>query len=204
MPSPDALGTPILTLASASSRRLELLRQLGYDPQVRAAAIDETPRPLERPQSLVRRLAQEKAAAAWRELQGGIVLGADTVVVVDGQVFGKPRDLDAARCMYAALGGRWHGVLTAVAVYDGRQWYRCLRRSAVWLRPLSSAEVTAYWTSAEPFDKAGGYGIQGLGASFVRSLRGSYSGVMGLPLFETAELLGAAGLPPPFLRDRHE
>ncbi|MGC8467246.1 MAG: Maf family protein [Acidithiobacillus sp.] len=204
MPSPDASGTPALTLASASPRRLELLRQLGYAPRVRVAAVDETPHPTEGPQTLVRRLARDKALAVWHALPEGIVLAADTVVVQGEQIFGKPRDFAEAQRMYAALGGRWHRVLTAVAIYDGQRWYRGLSRSAVLLRPLSRAEAAAYWASGEPWDKAGAYGIQGLGASFVQSLRGSYSGVMGLPLYETATLLRAVGLSPPFLRDRHE
>jgi len=204
VPSPEASCRYPLTLASASPRRFELLRQLGYSPQIRVAAIDETPHPGEAPAALVRRLAREKAWAVWQQLGEGLVLAADTLVALDGQIFGKPRDLAEAQRMYRALGGRWHRVLTAVALHDGRRWYRCLSRSAVWLRPLTSLEAAAYWASGEPHDKAGGYAIQGLGASFVQSLRGSYSGVMGLPLFETAALLRAAGLPPPFLRGRHE
>ncbi len=195
-----------LILASASPRRLELLRQLGYAPTVCIPHVDETPLPGESPSVLVRRLAGEKARAVGQQHPKATVLGADTIVTVEGKIFGKAVDLDSAEAFYQALGGRWHQVLTAVAVLQptsGRLRVR-LSRNAVFMRPLSPKEVRAYWETGEPLDKAGGYAIQGLGAAFIHGLRGSYSGVMGLPLAETAGLLEAAGLPPLFLQDAHE
>ncbi|MBU2754599.1 septum formation inhibitor Maf [Acidithiobacillus sp. CV18-2] len=195
---------PQLILASASPRRRELLAQLGYTPELRPTSIDESRRNGEPPAQLVRRLAREKARAAVRSDENALVLGADTLVCLGDRVFGKPADAAEAQQNYALLGGRWHQVLTAVAITDGQRVWQTLSRNAVFLRPISPAEAHAYWVSGEPQDKAGGYAIQGLGAVFVRSLRGSYSGVMGLPLAETAALLSQLGLPPPHLQARHE
>jgi len=195
---------PSLVLASASPRRRDLLQQLGYIPELRPSSLDESRRPGERPADLVRRLAREKALAARLPGEDALVLGADTVVCLGDQVFGKPRDLVHARAIYQTLAGRWHQVLTAVAICHGGQVHSLLARSAVRLRALSDAEAAAYWASGEPQDKAGAYAIQGLGAVFLRGLRGSCTGVMGLPLAETAALLSRLGLPPPVWQNTHE
>ncbi|MEY2342789.1 nucleoside triphosphate pyrophosphatase [Acidithiobacillus sp. IBUN Pt1247-S3] len=195
---------PKLVLASASPRRRELLAQLGYTPELRPTSIDESRHAGESPRHLVRRLAREKAESALRADEDALVLGADTLVCLGDQVFGKPADYTEAEQNYRALGGRWHQVLTAVAITDGSRIRQILSRNAVYLRSISSAEAHAYWASGEPQDKAGGYAIQGLGAVFVRSLRGSYSAVMGLPLAETATYLHELGLSSPKLQAIHE
>ncbi len=184
---------PALLLASASPRRRELLWQIGVAHRVAIAGIDEQPRPGEAAAECVQRLALAKARRIW---QGQLpVLGADTAVVLDGEMLGKPHDREAALAMLARLSGRAHRVLTAVALVDQRGGEVRLSESEVRFRPIDPAECTRYWESGESRDKAGGYAIQGLGAVFISELRGSYSGVMGLPLFETAALLDAAGVP---------
>jgi septum formation protein len=184
---------PVLVLASASPRRRELLWQIGVAHRVAIADIDEQPRAGESVGECVQRLALAKAKAVWQpDLP---VLGADTAVVLDGEMLGKPRDRHSALAMLARLSGRRHRVLTAVALVDARASQLRLNDSEVEFRVVESAECARYWDSGEPRDKAGGYAIQGLGAVFVRRVHGSYSGVMGLPLFETAELLDAAGIP---------
>lgn len=187
----------ILYLASASPRRAELLRQIAVPFSTLIAAIDETPRPGEPAPVYVERLARAKAAAALARLdptEPACVLGADTAVLLDGRILGKPADRDDARAMLGALSGREHQVLTAVAVADGQ---RCLARvvpTRVRFRDVTAAEIAAYWATGEPQDKAGGYAIQGLGAVFVSHLEGSYSAVVGLPLGETAQLLAQFGI----------
>ncbi len=184
---------PALLLASASPRRRELLWQIGVAHRVAVADIDEQARAGEAAPECVRRLALAKAVKLW---QGELpVLGADTAVVLDGVMLGKPRDREDALAMLARLSGRTHRVLTAVALLDRRGSEVRLSDSEVRFRQLEPAECARYWDSGEPRDKAGGYAIQGLGAVFVSELRGSYSGVMGLPLLETASLLDAAGVP---------
>lgn len=184
-----------LVLASASPRRSELLAQIGVRFVRQAVDIDETPRADEPAGDYVRRVALEKARAARREFGDDevLVLGADTAVVVDGRPLGKPADLAHARDMLRRLSGRRHRVLSAVALVGEREAVR-VSDSAVWFRSLSDAEIEAYWRTGEPRDKAGGYAIQGLGAVFVERLEGSYSGVMGLPLYETAQLLEEFGI----------
>jgi nucleoside triphosphate pyrophosphatase len=184
---------PVLVLASASPRRRELLWQIGVAHRVAIAAIDESPRAGESVGACVQRLALAKARNVGDA--GLPVLGADTAVVLDGELLGKPRDRHSALSMLSRLSGRTHRVLTAVALVDGRGSQLRLSESEVQFRTLSDAECARYWDSGEPRDKAGGYAIQGLGAVFVSRLLGSYSGVMGLPLCETAELLDAAGVP---------
>lgn len=184
---------PVLVLASASPRRRELLWQIGVAHRIAIAAIDETPGAGESAADCVVRLALAKAKKVWT---GSLpVLGADTAVVLDGELLGKPRDRHSALAMLERLSGRSHRVLSAVALVDGGASQVRLSDSEVQFRTLGAAECAHYWDSGEPRDKAGGYAIQGLGAVFVSQLRGSYSGVMGLPLFETAALLDAAGVP---------
>jgi len=186
---------PVLLLASTSPRRRELLLQLGVAHIARGAELDEARQPAESPHDYVVRIASAKANTL-RDAAGSLpVLGADTVVVLNGLMYGKPRDRDDALGMLARLSGREHEVLTAVALADSRGIARAVNVSAVRFRALSAAECRDYWDSGEPHDKAGGYAIQGFAAAFIESLHGSYSGVMGLPLFETATLLRAAGVP---------
>jgi len=181
-----------LILASASPRRRELLRQLGYSFRVLASAVDERWRETDASASAhAVRLAREKALAAPA---GGVVLAADTVVHVGGVVLGKPEDRAQALGMLAQLSGREHEVITAVAVRSGEHLLEAMSRTRVWFRDLSEAERIAYWDSGEPTDKAGAYAIQGRAAAFINQIEGSYSGVVGLPLFETASLLAQAGL----------
>lgn len=189
---------PELILASASPRRRELLDQIGVRYRVQAAALDEHQLPGESPGACVQRLALAKAQHVYARVQGHgvLVLGADTAVVLDGLMLGKPADRAAHLAMISALAGRSHQVLTAVALVGAHGASVSLSDSEVQLRAISAAEAGAYWDSGEPADKAGGYAIQGRGALFVRSLHGSYSGVMGLPLFETAALLEEHGLLP--------
>jgi septum formation protein len=196
MMSHPTSALPVLYLASASPRRRALLDQIGVAHEVAPAEIDETRRPEEPPREYVLRLAREKALAVRAARAGRPVLAADTAVVLGPTVYGKPRDREDALAMLAALGGRTHQVLTAVALAAGEERLTsALSESTVELRALSAAECRAYWDTGEPADKAGAYAIQGLGAVFVRALHGSFSGVMGLPLYETAELLRAAGVP---------
>lgn len=190
--SPDTI-----VLASASPRRRELLTQIGVPHVVLAVDIDESAQPGEAPSALARRLAREKAVAG-RMRDGGdrAALGSDTIVVLDGEVYGKPRDAADARRMLGALSGRSHEVMSAVALAlpGGGPVRDALSVTEVRMRALAPAEIDAYWASGEPEGKAGAYAIQGLGAVFIEHIRGSYSGVMGLPLYETASLLQAAGL----------
>ena len=183
-------------LASTSPRRRELLNQIGVSHRVLTVSVPEQRRPNEAPETFVVRTALAKARAGWSLLAPGQrapVLGADTAVVLDDRVLGKPRGRDDALAMLRELSGRTHRVMTAVALIDGDEHSR-LSVSKVRWRELSDSECLAYWRSGEPRDKAGAYGIQGLGAVFVEHLEGSYSGVMGLPLFETAQLLRLAGI----------
>jgi septum formation protein len=184
-----------LVLASGSPRRLQLLASLGLECDVLPVDIDEAPRPGEAPPDYARRLAADKVAAALERVPPGrLVLGADTVVALGDEILGKPTDeVDAAR-MLRRLSGRTHEVHTAVAVGgDGDVAFR-LATSEVTFRNLRDTEIDAYVATGEPADKAGAYGIQGLAAIFVTRLSGSYSGVVGLPLCETAELLQRHGI----------
>jgi septum formation protein len=181
-----------LVLASASPRRRELLNGLGVEFVVRAPDIDEAQLPGEDPFAYVRRLALEKArAAATMGTAKEWVLGADTTVVVDGRIFGKPADDDDAQRMLEALAGRHHEVLTGVAlIADGREQV-VLESTKVFFAPMSAAEIDDYVKSGEPRDKAGAYAIQGRGAAFVTRIEGSYSNVVGLPLHRVYALLRA-------------
>jgi len=182
---------PKLYLASTSPRRREILRMLGIDFEVIAVDIDESPKTGETPADLVLRLAKNKAEAAPAP---GLVLGADTVVVLDERVLCKPGDADAAVEMLLALSGRTHTVLTGVALRTPHGTRTALSATNVQFREIERDEALAYWQSGEPSDKAGAYAIQGLGAAFVAAIHGSYSGVVELPVFETVELLKAAGI----------
>jgi septum formation protein len=192
-------GAPAaLLLASRSPRRAELLRTLGVAFRVIDVEVDETTRVGEAPVDYVRRLARDKARAG-QAVAGGAslpVLAADTTVVLDGAILGKPLDDADARAMLARLAGRTHEVLTGVAVIDARGWLDdAVVATRVSFRALSPAEIAAYVASGEPADKAGAYGIQGLGGALVERIDGSYSNVVGLPLVETLALLDAAGVP---------
>ena len=184
-------------LASGSPRRRELLQQIGVSFRVIQADLDETALQAEAPAAYVSRLAEAKALAGWqrsRGMQQAPVLAADTAVVLDGKILGKPKDGDDAMRMLRELSGRTHEVLTAVALRTAAGSEVRLSRSSVTFRSIDAVEARAYWDSGEPRDKAGAYAIQGYAAIFIADLQGSYSGVMGLPLFETARLLEAAGL----------
>jgi septum formation protein len=189
-------GVPnFIHLASASPRRSELLRQLGVRCDIHPADIDESLQPDEAPSAYVERLALEKARAALASIgtPRAPVLAADTTVVLDAGILGKPRDRDDAIAMLSRLSGRCHEVLTAIAVVDAARAETAVNRSTVQFRRIESDEIDAYWRSGEPADKAGAYAIQGIGAIFVEELHGSYTGVMGLPLFETARILSTFG-----------
>ncbi|MFU8896194.1 MAG: Maf family protein [Gammaproteobacteria bacterium] len=179
-----------LVLASGSPRRLQLLASIGLACEVAPVDIDETPRDNEAPVDYARRLAAEKLAAALeRHAPGTLVLAADTVVALDETILGKPADAGDASRMLRRLSGRTHQVHTAVAAgRDARAAFR-LSSSEVTFRHIGQNEIDAYVASGEPLDKAGAYGIQGLAAMFVTHLSGSHSGVVGLPLCETADLL---------------
>lgn len=187
-----------LHLASGSPRRRELLAQIGVPFVTLIASIDETALPDEPAQRYVERLAREKALAGLATLgrsEGAVVLGADTAVVLDGRILGKPNDRADALSTLAALSGREHEVMTAVALAATDRVESRVVVSRVRFRPLRPGEAEAYWATGEPRDKAGGYGIQGLAAVFVSQLEGSYSAVVGLPLCETAQLLEVFGIP---------
>ncbi|AGA87815.1 Maf family protein [Stutzerimonas stutzeri] len=186
-----------LYLASASPRRRELLAQIGVPFSLIDVSVDETPSPTESPEAYVERVAREKALAGLASLsdQDGCVLGADTSVVLDQHILGKPVDRADGLAMLAALSGRTHRVMTALALASRTACEVRVVISEVTFRAIAQAEAERYWASGEPADKAGGYAIQGWGAVFVSQLHGSYSAVVGLPLCETAQLVDAFGLP---------
>ena len=186
---------PLITLASVSPRRQELLKQIGVPHVVVGAHIDESVRPHESPHDYVLRTARSKAEAVWNAHRQLPVLAADTTVVLDGLTLGKPQHREDALRMLTRLSGRTHEVLTAVALATQSGVSLRVSVSSVRFRTLAAEECAAYWETGEPRDKAGAYAIQGRAAVFVESLQGSYSGVMGLPLFETVELLRTAGVP---------
>ena len=184
--------TPQIYLASGSPRRRELLAQIGVRFAVVSAQIDERIQSEETPAEYVQRLALEKARAGSRSVQAVLplpVLGADTAVVVEGEILGKPQDEAHSLAMLDRLAGRSHDVYTGVAVAFNHEERVSISVSRVTFRPIAREERLAYWRSGEPQDKAGGYAIQGIGAVFIERLEGSFTGVMGLPLFETARLL---------------
>jgi septum formation protein len=183
-----------LVLASGSPRRRELLARLGLEPEVVPAAIDESPLPDEPPPLHALRVARAKAAAAAAGRPAAAVLAADTIVVVDGEILGKPHDRDEARAMLRRLSGRSHLVITAVALRFGKREASHVEQAHVTFRPISHELLDWYVATGEADDKAGAYAIQGRAGAFVARLEGSYSGVMGLPLYELRELFARAGL----------
>jgi septum formation protein len=192
-------------LASGSPRRRELLQQIGIFFRVIAAAVDETALADEAPSAYVTRLAAAKADVGWKRSSEAAdapetakipVLAADTAVILDGKILGKPAGREDAENMLRQLSGRTHEVLTAIALRTADGLHSRISRSEVTFRRIAAAEAQAYWETGEPRDKAGAYAIQGRAAIFIADLRGSYSGVMGLPLFETADLLSQAGYVP--------
>lgn len=185
----------MLILASQSPRRAELLTQLGVQFSQYSADIDETPKQGEKPSDYVLRMAQEKSAAGWQKSpKQNIVLGADTCVVAQGQILGKPQNqVDASR-MLNLMSEQTHQVLTAVAVTSQQQKKSVMVTTEVTFGILSQGLIDWYWKTGEPQDKAGGYGIQGLGGQFVKQINGSYSAVVGLPLYETKLLLTEFGV----------
>ncbi len=191
------MGYDSVVLASASARRSLLLDQIGVRHRPHAADLDEDPLPGERPDVYVQRLARDKARAVVAALGSPPdcpVLAADTTVVLDGRIYGKPEDEAACVDILSALSGRRHEVLTAIALQAGDALQSVLSTSFVTFRVIGADECRRYWATGEPAGKAGGYAIQGRGAVFVAALEGSFSGVMGLPLYETAALLDAAGV----------
>jgi septum formation protein len=185
---------PVLRLASASPRRRQLLELIGVPHVVTPADIDETPHAAEPADEYVVRLAREKADAIWRRHTDLPVFAADTTVVVDGEILGKPESDADARAMLGKLSGRQHVVHTGIALCTSRGTRADLSTTRVSFAALTPDAIAAYWASGEPQGKAGAYAIQGLGAVFVSGVDGSYTGVMGLPLYETARLLRAAGI----------
>ncbi|WP_334189888.1 Maf family protein [Noviherbaspirillum sp.] len=194
-------------LASKSPRRRELLRQIGVDFELlllrdqspRGPEVSEEVLPGEKAEDYVTRVTREKAEYAcstmlWRRLPVRTVLAADTTVTIDGRILGKPADPTEAAEMLRALSGRTHQVLTSVAVRRDETTHQTLQTSDVTFAVLTDAMIKAYCATTEPYDKAGGYGIQGMAAVFIQHISGSHSGIMGLPLHETAQLLHQAGI----------
>ena len=192
----DKSAAPALRLASASPRRRQLLELIGVPHVVTPADIDETPLEAERADHYVMRLARGKADAVWQKQRDLPVLGSDTTVVIGEEILGKPESEAEAVAMLGKLSGRTHLVHTGIALRmpDGRE-FMGISSTQVQFAHLEPAQLHAYWASGEPQGKAGAYAIQGLGAVFVSGINGSYTGVMGLPLYETAEMLRAAGIP---------
>ena len=194
MPTGDG-PSPSLILASASPRRQELLETLSVPFRVLPAHVDERPHAAERPEAYVARLARTKAEHVARQFPSSWVLGADTVVVLDQRILGKPADTAAAHAMLSSLSGREHTVLTGVAVVrlDMGIAQGDVVNTRVRFHDLQATDIEAYISTGEPFDKAGAYAVQGRGGQFVAALQGCYNNVVGLPLVRTMALLRAAG-----------
>jgi len=189
---------PMLILASQSPRRKELLSQLGYKFKTLAANIDETVIEGELPAQYVLRLAKEKALfIAQQQSEDCIVLGSDTSVVLNQDILGKPEDIEQCCQQLMLLSNNTHQVLTAIAAIKNQQIVSALITTEVTFKSLTIDEIKRYWQTGEPQDKAGAYGIQGIGGQFVTQIKGSYSAVVGLPLYETAKLLAELDLPTP-------
>ncbi len=202
------MSHPPIYLASNSPRRRELLKQIhvGFEPLLFRGAgrhdddINEDTRPGEDAVTYVQRVARAKAEGGvsrirWRNLPPRLLLAADTTLELDGEIIGKPNDGEHAIAILRGLSGRTHQILTAVVVTDGERYAQRLSTSQVRFRPMQDAEIRRYVATGEAADKAGAYGIQGRAAVFVEEIRGSYTGIMGLPLFETAALLQEFGYP---------
>ena len=183
----------MIILASQSPRRAELLTQIGVEFRAVPTTIDESVHADERAADYVERVSIAKANSAHADFPDFPALGADTAVVIEHRLLGKPHDREQGIDMLLRLSGRTHEVLTGVAVVAEQTHYR-LNLSRVTLRDISRQEAAAYWATGEPADKAGGYAIQGLAAVFIERIEGSYSGIMGLPLFETTQMLAAIGV----------
>ncbi|WP_411994279.1 Maf family protein [Agarivorans sp. DSG3-1] len=185
------MSSTSLILASSSPRRVELLAQLDWPFTTQAADIDETPIAGELPEQLVRRLAEQKAAAVYHQQNDSYiaVLGSDTIVVCDGHILGKPQDANDSQRMLSLLSAKQHQVMTAVSLYHHSKAHTQLVTTSVYFCALSAKQMVDYWDSGEPSDKAGSYAIQGVGGKFVERIEGSYSSVVGLPLVETDRLL---------------
>jgi septum formation protein len=189
------MSNPVLHLASSSPRRRELLSALGLDFSYDGVAVDESALPGEAANDMVLRLATAKARAAFDSGAYQVpVLGADTVVTLDERIFGKPGSKEEALQMLASLSGRTHEVLSGVALVAKGELETAISRTEVQFREIHPDEAEAYWQSGEPAGKAGAYAVQGLGGIFVSAINGSYTGVVGLPVFETADLLRRAGI----------
>ena len=185
----------MIVLASSSPRRRELLQQIGVPFRIQVQSVDETPRPDERPDAYVARLALEKARAVAALNPGSVVLGADTTGVLADQILVKPENDADARRMLRTMSGQTHEVLTAIALVQDEHEVVEVVRTEVTFCPLTDEQIRAYVATGEPADKAGAYGIQGLGAVLVAGIHGSYSNVVGLPLTETAALLREFRIP---------
>lgn len=192
------MSRTLFILASKSPRRKELLAQLGFEFLAVSADIDESIQAGETPLHYVERLAIEKAQAITKlpEYQQASVLGSDTAVVINNEILGKPSNQQASAEMLAKLSNNQHQVYTSIAVVTGQQVLSKVVVTDVEFKALTNEEINAYWQTGEPQDKAGSYGIQGLGGQFVKKIDGSYSSVVGLPLVETAELLTQCGIKP--------
>ncbi|MGR9115283.1 MAG: Maf family protein [Gammaproteobacteria bacterium] len=183
-----------IILASASPRRRELLDQIGVTYLIKPVDIDETPLRDESPLAYVRRIAAEKSALCLLQSPEKLpVLAADTAVIGQGRIMGKPKNQEDFLIMLSQLSGSTHQVFSSVSL-RGREHWQATSITDVTFRTITEQEMLAYWQTGEPADKAGGYAIQGLGGIFVEVIRGSFSGVVGLPVFETAELLSKQGI----------
>jgi len=206
----NSMSQPRLYLASRSPRRRLLIEQLGIGYQVLNVQIDEQPQANEHGNDFVARLALEKARAGWKQVAGGSVpvVGADTCIVLNNDIIGKPQSKDQCIHLLQQYSGATHSVLTGVAMVgpskdvknEDKVTVKVLEQvrvsaSSVTFRVLTAEECENYWLSGEPLDKAGGYAIQGKGAAFIKTIHGSYSGIMGLPLCELTELIAVFGLP---------
>ena len=186
-------AVPRLVLASASPRRAKILRTTGWDFEILPADVDEARRPGENAAAYVERVAREKAEATAHQVSNRLVVGADTVVVIDGQILGKPRDAEDARRMLGLLQDRWHQVLTGLAIVNGNSSAVAHEVTDVKFAPMTENEINWYVATDEPLDKAGAYAIQGLGARFIEGIRGDYLNVVGLPLRLLYKLVRSAG-----------
>ncbi|MFT5837837.1 MAG: septum formation protein [Flavobacteriales bacterium] len=185
----------MLVLASQSPRRAELLKQIGVTFSQYSVDIDETVRVDEKPEAYVKRMAQEKSSEGYKRAQAShFVLGADTIVVTNNNILGKPKDKNDGMRMLNILSDNTHKVFTGVTITSAKQQKTVIVETKVCFGPLSTQQIERYWQTGEPKDKAGGYGIQGLGGQFVKYIKGSYSAVVGLPLYQTRILLTEFGI----------